>query len=72
MSAMLHSETQEDLETDDFFLLKDPFAFDNVSVSKPLANNYKLLACADCEKGPLGYYDSKNNEYLLLCSLEKN
>ncbi|EEB08015.1 guanyl-nucleotide exchange factor [Schizosaccharomyces japonicus yFS275] len=52
--------------TEQYYSIRDPFDFDNVSVSKALPSNIKLLACADCDKGPLGYFDISAKEYLML------
>ncbi|KAI9295635.1 Mss4-like protein [Neoconidiobolus thromboides FSU 785] len=35
--------------------IADVFDFDNISYSKLYKDKLKFLACADCEKGPLGY-----------------
>ncbi|BFZ63203.1 hypothetical protein YB2330_004323 [Saitoella coloradoensis] len=50
-----------------FWEVNDPFAFENLGFSKddPARPNLKYLACADCDKGPLGYADRAANEYLL-------
>ncbi|WBW72628.1 guanyl-nucleotide exchange factor, meiosis specific [Schizosaccharomyces osmophilus] len=71
LRSILGAEEKGPAEVERYYSLKDPFAFDNISVSKPLASNIKLLACGECEKGPLGYFDPAGKEYLLLCSLEK-
>ncbi|CCJ30304.1 unnamed protein product [Pneumocystis jirovecii] len=53
-----------------FWTVSSPFVFENLGFSKNIEGNIKFLACADCDRGPLGYYDPNvlNNgeeEYLL-------
>ncbi|EPY54007.1 guanyl-nucleotide exchange factor [Schizosaccharomyces cryophilus OY26] len=71
LRSILGAAKNNSAKAEPYYSLKDPFAFDNISVSKPLASNIKLLACGECEKGPLGYFDPVEKEYLLMCSLEK-
>ncbi|KAK9378900.1 Mss4-like protein [Kockiozyma suomiensis] len=54
-------ETIEELSDEDseiFWVLTDPFQFDNLGFSKSSTTGIKYLACADCDRGPLGYHDS--------------
>ncbi|KAH3769153.1 hypothetical protein DPMN_170401 [Dreissena polymorpha] len=49
----------------DFWLVDDMFTFENVGFSNTV-DNIKFLICADCEIGPIGYHDTRNNkEYLI-------
>ncbi|KAG0238347.1 hypothetical protein BGW42_005580 [Actinomortierella wolfii] len=52
-----------------FWVVRDMMDFDNVGFTKTLPSGIKLLACADCDTGPLGYHDTnaapENKEYLI-------
>ncbi|KAG5519812.1 hypothetical protein PMAC_000085 [Pneumocystis sp. 'macacae'] len=53
-----------------FWTVSSPFVFENLGFSRNIEGNIKFLTCADCDRGPLGYYDPNvlNNgkeEYLL-------
>ncbi|XP_049544690.1 guanine nucleotide exchange factor MSS4 homolog [Anopheles darlingi] len=39
-----------------FWMVKDMYTFENIGFSNTV-NNKKYLICADCEVGPVGYYD---------------
>lgn len=39
-----------------FWLVSDMLIFENVGFSNAVGNN-KYLICADCESGPIGYFD---------------
>ncbi|XP_058055172.1 guanine nucleotide exchange factor MSS4 homolog [Anopheles bellator] len=39
-----------------FWMVKDMYIFENIGFSNTV-NNKKYLICADCEVGPVGYYD---------------
>eukprot|EP00743_Colponemidia_sp_Colp-15_P002458 GILK01002665.1.p1 GENE.GILK01002665.1~~GILK01002665.1.p1 ORF type:complete len:206 (+),score=43.52 GILK01002665.1:45-620(+) len=52
-----------------FWLVTNMYKFENIAASKPVANEYKYLICANCEKEPIGvvylnddkkFYISKN------------
>lgn len=49
----------------------DQFDFDNVAVSHPIADDVKLLACADCERGPIGIVLFKRSPPLFLVSEDR-
>ncbi|KAK9466547.1 Mss4-like protein [Lipomyces arxii] len=65
------------LELDWSWVLYDPFEFDNIGFSKSSNSGIKYLACADCDRGPLGYHDENyrdadgRKEYLLTASMVK-
>lgn len=44
-----------------FWRVNDMFAFQNVGFSNTVGNN-KYLTCADCEAGPIGYYDIESKK----------
>lgn len=41
----------------DFWEVKDMYTFENIGFSNAV-DNKQYLICADCELGPIGYYDS--------------
>lgn len=47
-----------------FWMLEDVLAFENVGVSNSI-NNIKYLLCADCEMGPIGYFDPTAQHYFV-------
>ncbi|KAK9455553.1 Mss4-like protein [Dipodascopsis uninucleata] len=74
---MQSQDTRENTDEGLFWILSDPFDFDNLGFSKSSADGVKYLACADCDRGPLGYHDSNHTstdtstgkEYLLDATL---
>ncbi|XP_076651463.1 RAB interacting factor STRAT [Halictus rubicundus] len=46
---------QQELVTD-HWLVEDMYTFENIGVSHTV-DNVKYLACADCERGPVGWHD---------------
>lgn len=40
----------------EYWLVEDMYTFENIGVSHTVGN-VKYLACADCEKGPVGWHD---------------
>lgn len=40
----------------DYWLVDDMYTFENIGVSHTVGN-VKYLACADCERGPVGWHD---------------
>lgn len=58
-----HPETEE---LSLFWMVTDMLMFENVGFSNTVGNN-KYLTCADCEAGPIGYYDlSSKKSYVAL------
>ncbi|KAJ7054062.1 acyl-CoA N-acyltransferase [Mycena amicta] len=48
-----------------------PMQFENIGFSRPVASlgeNMKLLACAECDLGPLGWCQQGGSEFWLACS----
>lgn len=46
------------------------FTFQNVGFTNSVGNN-KFLTCADCEAGPIGYYDiDSKKSYIALCRVQ--
>lgn len=45
----------------DFWIVDDMFTFENVGFSNTV-DGIKYLTCADCEIGPVGYHDTKNQK----------
>ncbi|KAG9003033.1 hypothetical protein FRB94_002853 [Tulasnella sp. JGI-2019a] len=51
----------------------DPMQFENIGFSKPVAQpgkgeGLKLLSCAECDLGPLGWHKVGSSEFWLACS----
>ena len=50
----------------DYWLVEEITNFENIGVSYKV-ENVKYLACADCEQGPVGWYDlSTSRSYVAL------
>lgn len=50
----------------DYWLVEEINNFENIGVSHKV-ENVKYLACADCERGPVGWYDlSTSRSYVAL------
>ena len=59
-----HKTEQETLR--DYLLVENIHNFENIGVTNKI-NNIKYLICADCEKGPVGWYDlSTSISYIAL------
>ncbi|KAJ3081679.1 hypothetical protein HK100_009833, partial [Physocladia obscura] len=44
----------------------DKMDFDNIAFSLTLPNGHRLLACADCEVGPIGFVDAASGTCFIL------
>lgn len=55
------SEPQGDQLTSQW-LVEDMFHFENVGFTKTVNGGEKYLICADCEIGPIGWTDVRNNK----------
>ncbi|XP_012532099.1 guanine nucleotide exchange factor MSS4 homolog [Monomorium pharaonis] len=54
----------------DYWLIEDMYTFENIGVSHTV-DNVKYLACADCERGPVGWHDlSTKKSYIALCRVK--
>lgn len=54
----------QEMETENlkhFWKVKDMFTFENIGFSNTVEMT-KYLICADCEMGPVGYYDIRSKE----------
>ncbi len=61
-------ESEEKLSQ--FYRVEDMFDFDNVSFTKTVGS-VQFLACADCEIGPVGYFDrNKKKSFVALARVE--
>lgn len=50
----------------DYWMVDDIYMFENIGVSHTV-DNIKYLACADCERGPVGWHDlSTKKSYIAL------
>ena len=43
-----------------FWRVKDKFDFENVGFTKTVDGNLKYLICGECDVGPIGYYDLRD------------
>lgn len=49
---------------DQYWMVNDKFTFENIGFSNTVLGN-KYLTCADCEVGPLGWFDlSSEHSYI--------
>ncbi|XP_014471325.1 PREDICTED: guanine nucleotide exchange factor MSS4 homolog [Dinoponera quadriceps] len=54
----------------DYWLIENMFTFENIGVSHTV-DKVKYLACADCERGPVGWHDvSTRKSYIALCRVK--
>ncbi|CAH3027971.1 unnamed protein product [Porites evermanni] len=65
------TENQEGETLKSHWLVPDMFAFENVGFSMTV-QSIKYLACADCERGPIGWHDitDKTRFYIALERVE--
>ncbi|KZC10503.1 PREDICTED: guanine nucleotide exchange factor MSS4 homolog [Dufourea novaeangliae] len=61
---------QKELLTD-FWLVEDMYTFENIGVSQTV-DNVKYLACADCERGPVGWHDLTTKKSYIALSRVKH
>jgi len=57
-------------EVKQFWVLGDMFDFDNVGFSNTV-DGTKYLVCADCERGPIGYHDTRGGNKLCYVALSR-
>ncbi|KAJ2940904.1 hypothetical protein O0L34_g10165 [Tuta absoluta] len=51
----------------EFFHVESMYTFENIGFTHTVANT-KYLSCADCDAGPVGYYDmDTKHSYVALC-----
>lgn len=74
--SLPHMLCKRDAEIDkresimDYWLIEDINSFENIGVSHKV-ENVKYLACADCERGPVGWHDlSTFRSYIALCRVK--
>lgn len=53
------SDNSESENVEDFWMVDNMFAFENVGFSNTVGTT-KYLTCADCEIGPIGWHDVNN------------
>lgn len=66
----IHSRVEDKADQEesisDYWLVEDMYTFENIAVSNTV-DNVKYLSCADCERGPVGWYDlSTKKSYIAL------
>ncbi|XP_034825996.1 guanine nucleotide exchange factor MSS4 homolog [Maniola hyperantus] len=53
-----------------FYHVENMFTFENIGFTHTV-DCYKYLSCADCDAGPVGYYDmNTKHSYVALCRIE--
>lgn len=58
------TQVAQEMETENlknFWKVKDMFTFENIGFSNTV-ETAKYLICADCEMGPVGYFDIRSKE----------
>ncbi|XP_041972526.1 guanine nucleotide exchange factor MSS4 homolog [Aricia agestis] len=54
----------------EFYHVESMYTFENIGFTHTV-NNYKYLSCADCDAGPVGYFDmSTNQSYVAVSRVE--
>ncbi|XP_031842593.1 RAB interacting factor STRAT [Nomia melanderi] len=61
---------QQELLTD-YWLVECVYTFENIGVSHVI-DNVKYLACADCERGPVGWHDLATKKSYIALSRVKH
>lgn len=75
--SLPHMRRKEEGEADEreaifeYWLVDDVYTFENILVSKT-ADNVKYLACADCERGPIGWHDLATKKSYIALSRVKH
>ncbi|XP_073971249.1 RAB interacting factor STRAT [Rhodnius prolixus] len=58
-------------EISDYWAVHDMYIFENIGFSKTV-DNVKYLICADCEIGPIGWFDIPSKESFIALSRVKH
>lgn len=72
MSQKKNSESIEREMLSDYWMVPDIYMFDNIGFSKTVDSGLKYLICADCEIGPIGWYDDSNKQSYVALSRVKH
>lgn len=64
------SDDSEEEELSDYWVINDMYQFENIGYSNTV-NGKKYLTCADCEIGPLGWFDQETKVSYLAVSRVK-
>ncbi|XP_050546899.1 guanine nucleotide exchange factor MSS4 homolog [Daktulosphaira vitifoliae] len=72
MSQKKDSESVECELLSDYWLVPDMYMFENIGFSKLVESGFKYLICADCEIGPIGWYDDKTKYSYIALSRVKH
>lgn len=72
MSQRKNCESVECELLSDYWMVPDMYMFDNIGFSKPIESGIKYLICADCEIGPIGWYDDNNKQSYVALSRVKH
>lgn len=62
-----YGDTPETEHVSLFWKVNDMFTFQNVGFTNTVGDN-KFLACADCDAGPIGYYDIQSKKSYIALS----
>lgn len=58
---LMLQDTRKEVEVqneklNEFYHVENMYTFENIGFTHTV-DNYKYLSCADCDAGPIGYYD---------------
>ncbi|XP_066581259.1 guanine nucleotide exchange factor MSS4 homolog [Prorops nasuta] len=65
------AEADQQEAINDYWLVENMFTFENIGVSNTVGN-VKYLACADCERGPVGWHDLGSKKSYIALSRVKH
>ncbi|CAG9570609.1 unnamed protein product [Danaus chrysippus] len=72
---LMHQDTRKEGELQsekitEFYHVENMYTFENIGFTLTV-DNYKYLSCADCDAGPVGYYDmNTKHSYVALSRVE--
>ncbi|XP_060833603.1 guanine nucleotide exchange factor MSS4 homolog [Rhopalosiphum padi] len=72
MSQKKNCEAVECELLTDYWMVPDMYIFDNIGFSKTVESGIKYLICADCEIGPIGWYDDNTKQSYVALSRVKH
>ncbi|XP_045505171.1 guanine nucleotide exchange factor MSS4 homolog [Colias croceus] len=56
---------------DEFYFVENMYTFENIGFTHTV-DNYKYLSCADCDAGPVGFYDMNTKHSYVALSRVKH
>lgn len=68
----MQQDTRKDAEVqnekvNEFYHVENMYTFENIGFTHTV-DNYKYLSCADCDAGPVGYYDLNTKQSFVALS----